>query len=229
LAHGYHARPELTAERFVPNPVSHQRPSAPGARLYRTGDLVRRRPDGAVEFLGRLDHQVKIRGFRVEPGEIEAALLALPGVRDAIVVAREDQPGERRLVAYVAGDATVEGVRRSLRERLPDYMVPAAFVTLAALPLTPNGKVDRKALPAPAGPGEEDHLAPRTPVEEILAGIWAELLGLERVGADSHFFDLGGHSLLATRVMSRLRATLGVELALRDLFEAPRLADCAGH
>ncbi|MFP5287287.1 MAG: amino acid adenylation domain-containing protein, partial [Thermoanaerobaculia bacterium] len=147
LAHGYHARPDLTAERFVPHPL----PSTPGARLYRTGDLVRRRADGAVEFLGRLDHQVKIRGFRVEPGEIEAALMELPGAREAVVVAREEH-----LVAYVAGEVTAEELRRSLRERLPDYMVPAAFMVLEALPLTPNGKVDRKALPAPDRQGSSE-------------------------------------------------------------------------
>ena len=221
LAHGYHARPDLTAERFVPHPL----PGAPGARLYRTGDLVRRRPDGAVEFLGRLDHQVKIRGFRVEPGEIEAALMALPGVREAVVMTREEH-----LAAYVAGDATVEELRRSLRERLPDYMVPASFVVLKALPLTPNGKVDRKALPAPDWQGfSESYQAPRTPVEEVLAGIWAEVLGLERVGAADRFFDLGGHSLLATRVLSRMREAFKVELPLRDLFEAPALSDLAAR
>ncbi len=230
LAQGYHARPELTAARFVPDPFGPR----PGGRLYRTGDLVRQRPDGAVEFLGRLDGQVKMRGFRIEPGEIEAALVTLPGVLEAVVVVHEDRSaggaGERRLVAYVAGEVTADALRTALRERLPDYMVPAAFVTLATLPLTPNGKVDRKALPAPERPGsEEGYQAPRTPVEEILAGIWAELLGLEWVGADDHFFELGGHSLLATRVTSRLRAILGVELPLRDLFEAPRLADLAAR
>ncbi len=236
VAHGYHARPELTAERFVPDPFGPH----PGARLYRTGDLVRQRPDGAVEFLGRLDGQVKIRGFRIEPGEVEAALLALPGVREAAVVVRSDRsdgsdgsvgsPGERRLVAYVAGEASAVSLREQLRERLPDYMVPSAFVTLETLPLNPNGKVDRKALPAPeAQISLETWVAPRTPVEEVVAGIWADLLGLERVGADADFFELGGHSLLATRVASRLRETFGVELPLGDLFEAPRLADLAAR
>ncbi len=224
LAHGYHARPELTAERFVPDPFA----SLPGARLYRTGDLVRRRPDGAVEFLGRLDHQVKIRGFRIEPGEIEAALLALPGVREAVVVARHEPPDDRRLVAYVVGDAAPGALRAALRERLPDFLVPAAFVALAALPLNAHGKVDRRALPAPerrrtAAGGRP----PRTPVEEVLAAHWADLLGLEQVDATDHFFELGGHSLLATQVMSRLRSAFGVELPLRDLFEAPVLADLA--
>ncbi|HBL30620.1 MAG TPA: non-ribosomal peptide synthetase, partial [Acidobacteria bacterium] len=170
-----------------------------------------------------------IRGFRIELGEIEASLLALPDVDEATVVAC-NEPAGRRLVAYFVGEAKVETLRRSLRERLPDYMVPAAFVALAALPLTPNGKVDRRALPSPDGPvpGEE-HVAPRTPVEEVLAGIWAEVLGLERVGAVDHFFDLGGHSLLATQVMSRLRAVFRVEVPLRDLFAAPRLADFAAR
>jgi amino acid adenylation domain-containing protein len=225
LAHGYHARPELTAERFVPHPQA----GHPGTRLYRTGDLVRRRPDGSIEFLGRLDHQVKIRGFRVEPGEIEAALLALPGVREAVVVVR-DEGGDRRLVAYATGDATAEALRHFLREQLPDYMVPAAFVVLDALPLNPNGKVDRKALPAPDRQGSaEVHLAPRTPVEEVLAGIWCEVLGLERVGITDRFFDLGGHSLLATRVLSRIREAFRVELPLRDLFEAPALSELAAR
>jgi amino acid adenylation domain-containing protein len=228
LARGYLGRPELTAERFVPDPAG----GSAGARLYRSGDLGRFLARGGVEYLGRIDHQVKIRGFRIELGEIEAVLLSLAGVREAVVLAlkgRSDMgPGDRRLVAYVAGDVAVEELRRSLRERLPDYMVPAAFVTLDALPLTPNGKVDRKGLPAPEWQSAADgSVAPRTPVEEVLAGIWADLLGHERVGATGHFFDLGGHSLLATQVMSRLRSTFGVEMPLRDLFEAPVLADLA--
>jgi amino acid adenylation domain-containing protein len=221
VARGYLGRPELTAERFIPDPFG----GAGGERLYRTGDLVRRRPGRPAEFLGRIDSQVKVRGFRIELGEIEAELAALPGVREAAVVARED-----RLVAYVAGEVAAEELRRSLRERLPDSMVPASFVTLAALPLTPNGKVDRKALPAPEQQRTgEGWLAPGTPVEEILAGIWAELLGLERVGAADHFFDLGGHSLLATRVISRLRNAFEIEMPLRDLFEAPTLAGLAAR
>jgi amino acid adenylation domain-containing protein/non-ribosomal peptide synthase protein (TIGR01720 family) len=228
LARGYLERPALTAERFVPDPFG----GGAGERLYRSGDLARRHPDGSLEYLGRIDHQVKIRGFRIELGEIEAALAAIAGVREAVVVAREDRSaggtGGLRLVAYLAGEISADALRQSLRERLPDYMVPAAFVSLPELPLTPNGKVDRKALPAPEGQGgREDHLAPRTPVEEVLAGVWAELLGLDRVGATDSFFDLGGHSLLATRVMSRLRAAFGVEMPLRDLFEAPVLADLA--
>ena len=224
LARGYLNRPSLTAERFVPDPLGEA-----GSRLYRTGDLARWLPEGDLEFLGRVDHQVKIRGLRIELGEIETALAALAGIREAVVVVREDAPGDRRLVAYLVGDAPPETLRPALRDRLPDSMVPAAFVILPSLPLTPTGKVDRKALPAPEWQSAESYLAPRTPVEEVLAGIWAELLGLERVGANGHFFDLGGHSLLATRVTSRLRSALGVEVPLRDLFEAPVLADLAAR
>jgi amino acid adenylation domain-containing protein len=224
IARGYLGDPERTAERFLPDPWG------TGERLYRTGDLCRYRRDGEIEFLGRVDRQVKIRGQRIELGEIEAALTALPGVREAVVVAREDVPGDKRLVAYVVGEALVAELRERLRERLPDYMVPAAFVPLDALPLTPNGKVDRKALPAPEWrSADTGHLAPRTPVEEVLAGIWAQLLGRERVGAHDHFFELGGHSLLATQVMSRLRRAFGIEMPLRDLFEAPVLADLAAR
>ena len=238
LARGYLHRPDLTAERFVPDPWP-AGPEAAGARLYRTGDLVRRRPDGALEFLGRLDRQVKIRGFRIELGEIEAALAALPGVREAAVAAREDAPGDRRLVAYVAGvagaasgagDITAGELRRSLQERLPDYMVPAAFVTVPALPRTASGKLDRKALPAPQRQRPADNRqAPRTPVEEVLAGIWAEVLGLKRIGATDHFFELGGHLLLATQVTSRIRAAFGIEMPLHALLEAPVLADLAAR
>ncbi|HEY7216731.1 MAG TPA: amino acid adenylation domain-containing protein, partial [Thermoanaerobaculia bacterium] len=223
LARGYLNRPALTAERFVPDPFGEA-----GSRLYRAGDLVRWMPDGNLEFLGRVDDQVKIRGIRVELGEVEAALAAQPGVREAAVIVREDVPGDRRLVAYVVGGGTAAVLRGALRERLPDAMVPTAFVTLAALPRTPNGKVDRKALPAPEQRGcEEGYLPPRTPVEEVLAGIWAELLGIDRVGAADNFFELGGHSLLATQVTSRLRGAFGVEMPLRDLFEAPTPAELA--
>ncbi|HEX2642744.1 MAG TPA: amino acid adenylation domain-containing protein, partial [Thermoanaerobaculia bacterium] len=230
VTRGYLRRPGLTAGRFIPDPFGDQ----PGERLYRTGDLVRWLPDGSLDFLGRLDHQVKVRGFRIELGEIETALAALPGVQQAVVVVREERPegGARdpRLVAYVVGDIAAEELRRALRERLPDYMVPAAFVRLPALPLMTNGKVDRKALPAPERQAsQESYVAPRTPVEEVLAGIWSELLGLDQVGADDAFFDLGGHSLLATQVMSRLRRAFGVELPVRDLFEAPTVAGLAAR
>ncbi|HYG63639.1 MAG TPA: thioesterase domain-containing protein, partial [Thermoanaerobaculia bacterium] len=228
VTRGYLGRPDLTAERFIPDPFG----GGAGERLYRTGDLVRRRPSGPIEFLGRTDHQVKVRGFRIELGEIEAALATLPGVREALVVAREDTPGERRLVAYVAGDVSetaVDTLRASLREQLPDYMVPAAFVTLTTLPLTSNGKVDRKALPAPEPPRPaESHSAMQTPIEDALAGIWAEFLGLEQVGATDHFFDLGGHSLLAVRLMSRIEHVFGVKLPISTLFEAPTVERLAG-
>jgi amino acid adenylation domain-containing protein len=229
VARGYLGRPDLTAERFVPDPYGTQ----PGARLYRSGDLSRRTPDGEVEYLGRIDHQVKIRGFRIELGEIEAAILAHPAVREAVVLMKEGAAGEPRLVAYAV--PREEGIdfadlRSALKERLPDYMVPAAFVELGALPLTAHGKVDRRALPEPADGGrggERERRLPRTPVEELLAGIWCALLEVESVGIDESFFDLGGHSLLATRVVSRIRETLQVEIALRELFEATTIAELA--
>src|SRR6185369_6227096 len=221
LALGYLNDEALTRERFVANPFT----GTPGDRLYRTGDLGRYLPDGSVDLQGRRDSQVKIRGFRIELGEIEAALAERPGVREAVVDVREE-----RLVAYVVGDAARGEMLRSLRERLPDYMVPAVFVALDSLPLTPNGKVDRKALPAPDWQGfVEDYQAPRTPIEETLAGIWGEVLGLERIGISDRFFDRGGHSLLATRVLSRIREAFGIEIPLRDLFEAPALSDLAAR
>ncbi len=226
VARGYAGRPELTAERFVPDPFS----GAPGARLYRTGDRGRWRATGELEFLGRADGQVKIRGHRIEPGEVEAALLEHPGVRQAVVVAREDRAGETRLVAYLVGAVDAEEVRRHLRERLPEVMVPAAVVALETLPLTVSGKLDRRALPAPeevAGEARERR-APRTAVEELLAGVWAEVLGGE-VGLDDDFFALGGHSLLAAQVVSRVRELLGVELELRRLFERRTLEAVAGE
>ncbi|HEX2095689.1 MAG TPA: amino acid adenylation domain-containing protein [Longimicrobiaceae bacterium] len=230
VARGYLRRPDLTAERFVPDPFS----AEPGARLYRTGDRVRWRPDGALEFLGRVDRQVKVRGFRIEPGEVEAVLAGHPRVRDAAVVVGEDAAGERRLVGYAAppeGEqvGTAE-LRAYLRERLPEHMVPAALVVLDALPLTPSGKIDRRALPAPDTlPDGEGTVEPRTPTEEIVAGIWADVLCVERVGIHDSFFDLGGHSLLATRIVSRVRSVLGVELPLRLLFEAPTVAALAAQ
>src|SRR5205823_5797689 len=191
LARDYFHRPDLAAEKFLPHPVS----EAPRAWLYKTGDLVRYLPEGHLEFLGRLDHQVKVRGFRIELGEIEAYLGGHPGVREVVVLAREDSPGEKRLVAYVVGQEGVipsgSELRGFLKERLPEYMVPSAFVGLPALPLTPNGKVDRRALPAPEGRGmTEGYVPPCTPTEELLAGIWAEVLRQERVGRHDNFFAL---------------------------------------
>ncbi|RYZ35479.1 MAG: amino acid adenylation domain-containing protein, partial [Myxococcaceae bacterium] len=230
VGRGYLGRPEQTAERFVPDPFGEE----PGARLYRTGDLVRYRADGALEFVGRTDHQVKVRGFRIELGEIEAVLAGAGSVREAVVLARQDVPGDRRLVAYVVAqeDEAVEvgALRRHLEEKLPEHMVPSVFVVLDAMPLTPNGKVDRKALPAPDAVRAEQgptYVAPRTPVEETLAATWRELLGVAQVGIHDDFLELGGHSLLATQAISRIRAALGVELPLRALFEAPTVAALA--
>ncbi len=227
LARGYRGRPGPTAEKWVPDPFS----AEPGARLYRTGDRARWLPGGTLEFLGRTDQQVKVRGFRVEPGETEAALRAHPAVRDAVVLARADLPGDVRLVGYAvpAGAEPVDGagLRRWLALRLPEHMVPSAVVVLDSLPLTANGKLDRRALPAPAAAGGEGYVPPRDPTEEILAGIWAELLHLERVGIHDDFFALGGHSLLATRTAARVRETFGVDLPLRAYFEAPTVAALA--
>ncbi|MFL5380937.1 MAG: amino acid adenylation domain-containing protein, partial [Longimicrobiaceae bacterium] len=227
VARGYLDRPALTAERFVPDPLSGE----PGARLYRTGDLGRWLPEGALAFAGRTDAQVKIRGYRIELGEIEARLAEHPAVREAVVLAREDAPGEKRLVAYVAGGeaASAEALRTHLGAALPAYMVPSAFVRLDAFPLTPSGKVDRKALPAPEGDAlaTRGYEAPEGETEQALADIWAEVLRAERVGRQDHFFELGGHSLLAVQVISRVRQRLEVEVALAELFERPVLADFA--
>ncbi len=229
VARGYLGRPELTAERFAPDPFAGEAGS--GARLYRTGDRARWNVRGEVEFLGRMDGQVKVRGFRIEPGEVEAALAAHPGVREAAVVVR-GEGGERRLVGYVTaeeGDAVAPAALRAwLAGRLPEYMVPAAVAVLEAMPLTPGGKLDRRALPeVDAGAGAGAHVAPRTQTEQVLAAVWAEVLGVERVGAADDFFALGGHSLLATRAASRIREAFGAEVPLRALFEAPVLADLA--
>ncbi|HEX2202177.1 MAG TPA: amino acid adenylation domain-containing protein, partial [Longimicrobium sp.] len=224
VTRGYLGRPGLTAERYVPDPFSVE----PGARMYRTGDRIRWKADGTLEYLGRLDHQVKVRGFRVETGEVEAWIRRFPGVADCVVMARADDAGETRLVGYVVGPNDAEALKAHLRKALPDYMVPAAFVFLDALPLTPNGKLDRKALPAPEHVSAAAYVAPRTEVEEALAGVWAEVLRLDRVGVEESFFDLGGHSLLATRVVSRIRDVLGAELPLRAVFEAPTVAALAG-
>jgi amino acid adenylation domain-containing protein len=230
LARAYLGRPELTAEKFVPHPYSHD-----GARLYRTGDQVRWLADGTLEFLGRWDQQVKLRGFRVELGEIESALNEHEAVQESVVVAQEDEPGERRLVAYVvtaSDDPNFNGseLRSYLRERLPEYMVPSAFVPLEQLPLTPNGKVDRRALPAPEQDGSSallEYVAPRTQTEELLCQLWAGVLKAERVGITDNFFELGGHSLLATQLVSRVREIFQVDLPLRRLFELPTVSDLA--
>jgi amino acid adenylation domain-containing protein len=228
VARGYLGRPSLTAERFIPDPFG----AVPGARLYRSGDLARWRADGEAEFLGRADSQVKVRGFRVEPGEVESVLAAHPDVGVCAVVAGHDAGGDARLVAYVVPppggrDAGVAELRGWMRERLPEHMVPAFFVPLEALPLMPSGKVDRGRLPDPeaARPAlEEAFVAPRTPVEEAVAAMWGEVLGMERVGVMDNFFELGGHSLMCTQVASRVREAFGVELPLRAFFEHPTVA-----
>ncbi|HJX27517.1 MAG TPA: condensation domain-containing protein, partial [Thermoanaerobaculia bacterium] len=231
LARGYLGRPELTAERFTPDPFG-----GAGERVYRTGDLVRYRlrfdGDTELDFLGRIDHQVKIRGFRIELGEIEAALAAQPGVRSCAVLAREDVPGVRQLVAYLAGEALPDDatLRSALGARLPEHMVPAVFVRLEALPLSPNGKVDRKSLPAPdrsRRATEAEYVAPRTETEAVLVEIWKELLGLERIGVEDRFFDLGGHSLLAAQVLARVQQRFGIELPLREVFRTPTVSALA--
>ncbi|HET7464785.1 MAG TPA: condensation domain-containing protein, partial [Longimicrobium sp.] len=227
LARGYLGRPGLTAERFVPDPFA----GVPGARMYRTGDRARWRADGNLEFLGRTDFQVKLRGFRVEPGEIEARLSEHPAVRQAVVLVRDDAPGDRRLVAYCVAEGPVdaESLRAHLAARLPSYMVPAAFVLMEAFPVSTSGKVDRAALPAPGGDAYATHgyEAPVGETEAALAEIWAEVLGVERVGRHDHFFERGGHSLRAVQVISRVRQVLRVEAALGELFTRPVLSDFA--
>ncbi|MEH0982521.1 non-ribosomal peptide synthetase/MFS transporter [Micromonospora sp. CPCC 205556] len=244
VARGYHRRPALTAERFVPDPFG----PTPGARLYRTGDLVRWRPPtgpagaspadadgpaaGVIEFLGRIDHQVKLRGLRIELGEIESALREQDGVDEAAVVVREDTPGDKRLAAYLVGPASATDLKAALKRRLPEYMVPAAFVSLDALPLTSNGKLDRRALPAPvaARAAEVALVEPRTATERTLAGIWSDLLGVPTLGIDDDFFDLGGHSMLATQVVARIRkaALAGRPVGVMDLFQHRTIRDLAG-
>ena len=227
LARGYLGRPELTAEKFIPDPFD----GGSGERLYKTGDLARYRPDGSLEYLGRLDDQVKVRGFRIELGEIETALDRHPAVLRAVASAREGTLGDKQLVAYVVPGSQPLGLLTELKgylqKKLPAYMVPSTFTLLDEMPLTPNGKVNRKALPAPDPSGfraENAYAEPRTPVEEQLVEIWEEVLGLERVGIHDNFFELGGHSLLATRVVSRVRKVFQVELPLLSLFEEPTIA-----
>jgi amino acid adenylation domain-containing protein len=226
VALGYWRRPELDQEVFLPDPAGGER------RIYRTGDMGRLLPDGSIEWRGRKDHQVKVRGYRIELREIEAILNRQSGVREGAVVVWVDELGEKRLVAYVVPEGQrrkpqTSELRGFLQEKLPEYMVPSAFVELEELPLTPNGKVDRRALPAPDPSGfrsEATYVAPRTPVEEQLAGIWEQVLALERVGVHDDFFELGGHSLLAVRVVTRLNRHFGVELPLRAMFDAPTVA-----
>jgi pristinamycin I synthase 3 and 4 len=225
VARGYWRRPELTAERFIDSPFR------AGDRLYRSGDLARWLPDGRIDYQGRNDFQVKIRGFRIELGEIEAKLTALPGIKEAVVLAREDVPGQKHLVAYYLRDSDsdapeADALRLRLLAQLPDYMVPSAFVPLDAWPLTSNNKVDRKALAAPGGDmlaRGSAYVAPRTPIEEVLVDIWRELLGVERIGVQDNFFDLGGHSLLAMRLISAIRDALGITVQLRVFFESPTI------
>ena len=229
VTRGYVGRPDLTAERFVPNPFS----ATPGARLYRTGDVMRFLPDGTLEALGRTDHQVKVRGMRVELTEVQSALEQHPAVKQAVVVARTEGPPDAGLVAYVTADRgappSADELRRFLRGLLPEYMVPGGFVVLETLPLLPGGKVNRAALPAPGGDGlaTARYVAPRTPVEAAMAEIWAEVLGLERVGIDDDFFALGGHSLLASRIIARVTRRLGAELSVSALLGAPTVAELA--
>lgn len=227
LARGYLNRPELTDERFVPNHFSHE----PTARLYRTGDMARYRSDGNIEFLGRIDHQVKIRGYRIELGEVEAVLAGHPGIREVVVVARADSRAEKRLVAYVVHEPkrarTTDNLRSFLKKKLPSYMIPSIFVSLNELPLTPNGKIDRQSLPAPylvRGDLESNFVAPRTPMEKVLAEIWLNVLGAGRIGIHDDFFELGGHSLLAFQVIYQVRSTLQMDIPFRCLFDMPTVA-----
>jgi acyl carrier protein len=232
LARGYIGDETLTRERFLRNPFT----MLAGDRLYRTGDLGRYRPDGNVEFFGRADHQVKIRGFRIELGEIEAVLGQHPSVREAVLIAREDSPGNKRLVAYIVGQAeatpVIAELRRFLQELLPNYMIPAAFVLLPALPLTPNGKVDRRALPKPDSVRRESdaaYVAPESQLEQTIAGVWQDVLQIEMVGLDDNFFDIGGSSIHVVQVHGRLREQIGRDLPILDLFKYPTIGSLARH
>ena len=230
VARGYLNRPELTQEKFIANPFS----SDTQSRLYKTGDLARFLPDGQIECLGRIDYQVKVRGFRIELGEIEAVMAQHPAVKEAIAIAREDNPGERLLAGYFVANTDddvadlIPQLRLFLKERLPDYMVPTQFMVLDAMPLTPNGKVDRRGLPKPDNYRADlaaNYVAPRNDIEMQIAEIWAEVLGLEKVGIYDNFFELGGYSLLAIQIVSRLRQSLQIEILLPSLFELPTVAD----
>ncbi|MEU5695258.1 non-ribosomal peptide synthetase [Actinosynnema sp. NPDC020468] len=230
LANGYHGRPGLTARAFVADPFG-----PAGTRMYRTGDLVRRAADGSFEFAGRVDRQVKVRGYRVEPAEVEAAIRTHPAVSTAVVVVRDDAHAGRRLAAYyvVAGadGPTAAELRRHAEAALPAYMVPGAFTRIDGLPLTPNGKLDVEALPAPHDQGADDDTGrpPAGPFEELIAGVWSEVLGRDRVGADDDFFALGGHSLIALRVVARLKKHLGLAMSTKEVYRHPRLSDLARH
>jgi hypothetical protein len=223
VAHGYRGRPALTAERFVPDPFG----DVPGARMYRTGDLVRWRPDGTLHYVRRIDAQMKVRGYRIEPGEVEAALLAHPAVRAAAVAAKPARSGQPVLVGYVvpAGDAPrPDQLRADLGRRLPHYLVPQAFVMLAGLPMTVNGKIDRARLPQPdLSPGE--HVPPRTPVEQVMCRLWTDVLGAGRIGAHDDFFALGGNSMAAARLLARIRSTFEVDFPMRGIFDHRSLAE----
>ena len=228
LASGYFNRPELTIERFVPNPFSEQS----GAKLYKTGDLARYFADGNIEFLGRIDNQVKIRGFRIELGEVEAVLSQYPTIQKSVVILREDKPADKRIVAYFVPipeqEVSVTELRNFFKQKLPDYMVPNAFVAMDSLPLSPNGKIARKELPAPDGTNlnlQQNYVPPRNPTEQQIADVWAQVLNLEKVGIHDNFFELGGHSLLATQIIARLRKSFAVELSLRTFFEVPTIGD----
>ncbi len=231
LAQGYLNLPELTQDKFIPNPFSQDKTE----KLYRMGDLARWLPNGNIEFIGRVDRQVKIRGFRIELGEIESVLNSHPQIKETVVIATEQLPNDKRLVAYVVGkddSLNLEQLREFLKEKLPDYMIPTAWVPLEALPLNPNGKVDRKALPIPDQAktvSETPYIAPRTPVEEIIVNIWQQVLNVEQVGIEDNFFELGGHSLMATKVVSKIRQSLSVELPLRSLFEHPTVVELAAQ
>jgi acyl carrier protein len=232
VARGYRNRPELTAQKFIPNPFGVR----PDERLFKTGDLARFLPDGQIAFVGRSDEQVKIRGLRIEPNEVTATLDAHPGIQQSVVVAREVAPGDTRLIGYVVpvpqSHLTLSALRAFLRARLPDYMVPATFVSLEKLPLTPNGKVDRLSLPAPDKSNtlrDEARAAPRTEVEKTVAGILERLLNLEHVNVEENFFSLGGHSLLGAQLVAKLRDTFRIEMPLRVIFEAPSVAELSAE